>query len=541
MKNRENQKTKDGLTKKCVQIYDTSLRDGMQGMYINYTLQDKLNIAQALDDISIDYIEGGFPLANEKEAQFFTHSAKLDLKHAKIVSFGSTARDYHNAENDAHIRALLETETSIVTIVGKTSSAHVQEVLGVTLDENLHMIEQSVSVLKKHEKEVILDLEHFFDGYKLNAEYAKKILNVARDAGVDTVVLCDTNGGTLMHEVIHIMGSLPVADIPSIGTHFHNDCGVGVANSLISLEYGSVHLQGTINGWGERTGNANLCEILPNIALKDARYTATSAEHLTKLTSLSRFVAEKANIILDPRQPFVGSVAFSHKAGQHADVVIKNAQLIEHISAAAVGNKRNILLSELAGKSTIVARLKKYGSFSKSDTAVQIIVDVLKEKEKKGYEYEAAEASFELEMLKVLKKYTALIALKNYHVEVFKSYDTSSKTLCKIFLYWMNDEVMGAAVGVGPVESLDKAMRHALTQKCDFLDIVKLIDYKVRVVNPEDKTASRVRVLITSTDGTEVWNTIGVHENIIEASWTALVDSYEYYYNVVANNLQGST
>ncbi len=535
MKNAK-QETKDGLTKKPVQIYDTSLRDGMQGMYISYTLQDKLDIAQALDDMHVDYIEGGFPLSNEKEAEFFTHSAKRNFKHAKIVAFGSTARDYRNAENDAHMRALLDTETSVVTIVGKSSIAHVDEVLRVSPDENLHMIEESVKILKKHDREVILDLEHFFDGYKLDAEYAKKIVRVAHDVGCDMLVLCDTNGGVLMHEVVEIMSSLTTMQHPPIGTHFHNDCGLGVANSLISLEHGSVHLQGTINGWGERTGNANLCEILPNIAIKDSRYTAPCAAHLTKLTSLSRFVAEKANIVLDPRQPFVGSVAFSHKAGQHADVVLKNAQLIEHIPAESVGNKRHILLSELAGKSTIVARLQKYGNFSKSDAVVQTIVDVLKEKEKKGYEYEAAEASFELEMLKVLKKYTGLIALKNYNVEVFKSYDTSSKTLCKIFLYWMGHEVMGSAVGVGPVEALDKAMRNALIQKCEFLDVVSLIDYRVRVVNPEDNTSARVRVFITSTDGKEVWNTVGVHENIIEASWTALVDSYEYYHNAVLNN-----
>ena len=312
------------MEKKLIQIYDTSLRDGMQGMHINYTLTDKLEISSALDASKIDYIEGGFPLANEKESEFFRQVKKLDLKHSKIASFGSTRKPHADINNDLYIQSLLQAETEVVTIVSKTSPLHVTEVLKTDLEENLRMAFESVKYLKDRGREVILDLEHFFDGYKLDAEYALKILQTGTDAGADVLVLCDTNGGTLVHEVRSIISALPAQSLAPIGLHFHNDCEVAVANSLAGIELGGIQIQGTINGWGERAGNTNLTSIMPNITLKDSRFTAHCASEMSHLTSLARFVADKANIVLEQRQPFVGNAAFSHKAGQHADVIIKN-------------------------------------------------------------------------------------------------------------------------------------------------------------------------------------------------------------------------
>ncbi len=521
------------MKKKCIQIYDTSLRDGTQGMSINYTLEDKLQIAKQLDNIHIDYIEGGFPLSSEKEARFFREIKKQKIAHSKIAAFGSTARKSNNTENDPHIKALLEAETDVVTIVVKSSSSHVKDILHISLEENLRLLNRSLAVFKKHNKEIILDLEHFFDGYKINPKYALKVLQVGTQSGADILILCDTNGGTLPHEVKEIMDVLPHNSLAPIGGHFHNDCELSVANSLTSMHSGAIQIQGTINGWGERTGNANLCSIIPNIVLKEPHYTAKCAPYVKKITSLSHFVAEIANIIPDTRQAFVGNAAFSHKAGQHADVILKNEILMEHIPAESVGNQRKILISELAGKSTLLNKMKKYGSFSKSDSIVTTMTKLLKEKVQQGYEYEVAEASFDLEILKALKKYTPLIKLKNSHIEMYKSETENTKTICKIYLNWHNTNLMGVAVGAGPVETIDRALRNALEHHCTFISTIKLTDYRVRVVNPEGATKAKVRVFITSSSNDQSWHTIGVNENIIEASWTALVDSYEYYYNCI--------
>jgi 2-isopropylmalate synthase len=511
-------------------IFDTTLRDGMQGTDISYTLQDKLAIALQLDEFGIDYIEGGFPLSNKKETEFFRLIRQHELKHARVASFGSTRRPHGRVDDDPHIRALLEAGTSCVVVVGKAWTEHVRSVLRTTLEENLAMIHDSLSLLKKEGREVFFDLEHFFDGYKQDPEYAREVLATATAAGADCLVLCDTNGGTLPTEVSRIMSELPRGRLAPLGVHCHNDAGTAVANTLAAVENGAVHVQGTINGWGERIGNANLCTVIPNLLLKMKR-ELTCGPNLSRLTSLSRFVSEKANIIPDKRQPYVGEAAFSHKAGQHADVVLKAPQLMEHISAELVGNERRLILSELAGKSTVIRRLSKYGSFDKSSELVEQLTVRLKSLEEEGYEYEAAEASFDLIIRKTLERYRPLLELRNYHLEDFKTTDSPAKTVGRIFLSASGKELMGAAAGNGPVETLDYCLRDALEARHPFLAKIKLIDYAVRVLNPERATAARVRVFITSSDGERTWSTVGVSEDIVDASWQALVDGMEYYYN----------
>jgi 2-isopropylmalate synthase len=515
---------------KTISIYDTTLRDGMQGTGINFTLEDKIQIAHKLDEMRIDYIEGGFPLSNEKEAQFFKEMKKQKLEHAKTVAFGSTRAPNGKAVNDMHINALLEAETPTVIVVGKAWTAHVKHVIKTTPQENLNMIFDSISTLKKEGREVFFDLEHFFDGFKADPDYALQVLKTGNEAGADMLVLCDTNGGCVPSDVQSIMQRISSQKLHNLGVHFHNDTGCAVANTLVGIENGAVHIQGTINGWGERCGNANLCVLIPNICLK-LKYKASCCEKIKHLTSLSRFLAEKANIIPNRRQPYVGEAAFSHKAGQHADVISKADYLMEHIDSNLVGNTRHIILSELAGKSTIVNKLAKYGEFTKSSAEVAELIQKLKHLEQEGFEYEAAEGSFDLIMRKTLKRYTPLLDLHNYHLESYKSGDSPSKTVGRIFLKVKGKEVMGAAVRIGPVETLDAALRDALLPIYPFIDKVKLTDYKVRVLNPEKASAAKVRVFITSSDSNHDWDTVGVSENIVEASWQALIDSFEYYYN----------
>jgi 2-isopropylmalate synthase len=515
---------------KRVTIFDTTLRDGTQGMGINFTLGDKIQIARKLDEMKIDYIEGGFPLSSEKEAEFFQQMRKEKLGHSKIVAFGSTRKPKAKASSDPQITALLEAETPTVIVVGKAWTAHVDHVLKTTKEENLEMIFDSIATLKKAGREVFFDLEHFFDGYKTDARYALDVLKTGQEAGAHCSILCDTNGGTLPSEVITIMKAVTGKTDQSLGVHFHNDTGNAVANSLCAIDAGALHVQGTINGWGERCGNANLCVIIPNICLK-MKLDAACAPNLKHLTSLSRFVAEKANIIPDRRQPYVGEAAFTHKAGQHVDVLLKADHLIEHIDSALVGNTRTIILSELAGKSTIVKKLSKYGDFDKNSDVVKNLTNKLKSLEQDGYEYEAAEASFDLIIRKMLGLYKPLFELRNYHLETYKLGGAPSKTVGRIFCKLETQEVMGAAVRVGPVETLDTALRDALTSVFPFIGKIKLIDYRVRVLDPEMASGAKVRVFVTSTDGSQDWDTVGVSENIIEASWQALLDSFEFYYN----------
>jgi 2-isopropylmalate synthase len=522
-----------------IEIFDTTLRDGMQGMGISFTLQDKIDIALKLDEMGFDYIEGGFPLSNEKEADFFRLIRKEKLSHARVAAFGSTRKPKGRAASDPQITALLGAETPAVVVVGKAWTAHVEHVLKTTKEENLEMIFDSISTLKQAGREVLFDLEHFFDGYKADPAYALQVLKTGKEAGADCMIPCDTNGGLLPMEMGEIMRALVKEDIGPLGIHCHNDTGNAVANSLVAIEAGAVHVQGTINGWGERCGNANLCVLLPTLCLK-MKLEASPAPHLKHLTSLSRFVAEKANIIPDRRQPYVGEAAFTHKAGQHVDVLMKADYLMEHMDSALVGNKRSIILSELAGKSTIVKKLAKYGDFDKNSEIVNELIARLKTLEQEGYEYEAAEASFDLVIRKALKRHQPLFELLNYNLESHKFGGAPSKTVGRIFCRLGTKEVMGAAVRVGPVETLDASLRDALTPFFPFLGKIKLIDYRVRVLDPEHAAGAKVRVFITSTDGERDWDTVGVSENIVEASWQALLDSLEYYYNNFVVEKQGA-
>jgi 2-isopropylmalate synthase len=417
-----------------------------------------------------------------------------------------------------------------VVVVGKAWTAHVEHVLKTTNEENLDMIADSIATLKKEGREVLFDLEHFFDGYKADPAYALQVLKAGRSAGADCMILCDTNGGCLPMEVGEIMRALVRENLGRLGIHCHNDTGNAVANSLVAVQEGAVHVQGTINGWGERCGNANLCVLIPNICLK-MKLEASPAPHLSRLTSLSRFVSEKANIIPDRRQPYVGEAAFTHKAGQHVDVLMKADYLMEHMDSSLVGNSRSIILSELAGKSTIVKKLSKYGTFDKNSPEVAELTGKLKTLEQEGYEYEAAEASFDLIIRKALKRYQSLFDLQNYNLESHKVGVAAAKTVGKIFVRLQGQELMGAAVRVGPVDTLDAALRDALVPAYPFINKIKLIDYRVRVLDPEHASGAKVRVFIASTDGDSDWDTVGVSENIIEASWQALLDSFEYYYN----------
>jgi len=521
-----------GTPNRRVVMYDTTLRDGMQGIQVNYTLDDKIKIAHALDEMKIDYIEGGFPLSNEKEAAFFRQVKKESFSHARVVAFGSTRKPGGSAERDPMIRALLDAETPAVIVVGKTWKAHVDKVLQTDYEENLRMVFDSIHFLKEQGREVFFDLEHFFDGYKDDPAYALRVLEMGSEAGADNLVLCDTNGGTLPQEVAMIMDALPQERLAPMGGHFHNDGGVAVANSMVAVDHGAEQIQGTINGWGERCGNANLCTFIPNIVLK-TEYAASCSENLSHLTHISRFVAEKANIIPDRRQPYVGDAAFSHKAGQHADVIAKAAWLMEHIEGSLVGNERRIVLSELAGKSTVVEKLREYGDFTKNSPVVDELTKLLKQKENDGYEYEAAEASFDLLARKALGIYKPLVHLRNYHLESYKTAEAPSKTVGRIFLQHDRHELMGAAVCVGPVDTLDRALRDALEPVFPWFSRVSLSDYRVRVLNPESGASAKVRVFITCTDHENTWDVVGVHENIVEASFEALVDAFEYYYNAL--------
>jgi len=511
-------------------VYDTTLRDGMQGEGISFTLEDKLQIALQMDEMRIDYIEGGFPLSSRKEAEFFRLIRRETLRNARIVAFGSTRKPGGDAATDQQTLALLHAETSTVMVVGKAWKAHVTEILRADEEENLSMIADSIGFLKKAGREVFFDLEHFFDGYKDDPAFALRVLRAGRDAGADCLVLCDTNGGCLPSEVSRIVSLLPMGELGPVGCHFHNDTGCAVANSLAAVDAGAVHVQGTINGWGERCGNANLCVLLPDLCLKQKR-EARAASRLGDLTPLSRFVFEKANIIPDKRQPYVGEAAFSHKAGQHADVILKAPRLMEHVDGALVGNERRVLLSELAGKSTIVRKLAKYGSYDKASDVVAALTERLKALEADGYEFEAAEASFDLIMRRALGLYTPLLELNNYHMETYQTGDTPSKTVGRLFVRVNGNQLMGAAVGDGPVDTLNGALLNALLPLHPFLRKIKLTDYRVRVLNPERATAAKVRVFITTSDGERTWDTVGVSENVIAASWQALVDGMDYYYD----------
>lgn len=517
--------------KRKIYLYDTTLRDGSQREGISFTLLDKLKITEALDELGVDYIEGGWPLSNPKDEEYFQEVKKLNLKNSRIVAFGSTRKKGIQASQDENLKSLLRAETEAVCVFGKSWDLHVRYALKTSFEENLRMIYDSVKFLKDHSREVVFDAEHFFDGYKSNPKYALKTLEAAIEAGADWIVLCDTNGGTLPHEVQAIVAEVVSKLKPQgfrYGIHAHNDADTAVANSLMAVISGVDQVHGTINGYGERCGNANLCSIIPALKLK-LNFRCITLNQLKKLTEISNFVAELANMMPIPWQPYVGSTAFTHKGGIHISAIKEKPSTYEHISPSLVGNLRKIVVSELAGKSTIVLKAQEFGlKLEEKDELIDRILKKIKRLEKVGYHFEAADASFELLLRTELGMRKEFFKLESYRVIVEKREDGKLVTEATIKIHVNGKRVITTEEGNGPVNALDRALRSALEKAYPELKNIKLTDYKVRVLQEKQGTEAVVRVLIETTDGTKTWGTIGVSPNIIEASWDALVESIEY-------------
>ena len=510
-----------------VSVYDTTLRDGTQREGISLSSEDKIRIVHRLDEFGVDYIEGGWPGSNPKDSEFFERARDLRLRNAKLTAFGSTRRP-HTIAPDETLQAILEADTPVVALFGKSWRLHVAKVLGTTLEENLRMIADSVAFFKQCGREVVYDAEHFFDGYKDDAEYALATLRAAEDAGADWVVLCDTNGGSLPEEVASITREVVGRSKVPVGIHAHNDSELAVANSLAAVAAGATQVQGTINGYGERTGNANLCSILPNLELKMGRQCLPEG-HLSRLTEVSRFVAEVANLAHDPHLPYVGSSSFAHKAGMHVNAVLKTSRSFEHVSPEAVGNRQRVLISELSGRSNILFKAQQIGlDLTSKSPEVRQAVEMIKQLEHQGFQFEAAEASFELLVRRLQPGYQPPFELLDMLVLVEKrvGIDLLAEATVKVRV---GDSILHtAAVGNGPVNALDAAMRKALLESYPALGNVQLVDYKVRVLNEDGGTGATVRVSIETSDGHRSWSTVGSSPNIIEASWMALADSLEY-------------
>ncbi len=509
-----------------IETYDTTLRDGAQGEGVNFSLEDKLLIARRLDSLGFDYVEGGYPLSNPKDAEFFQRLAAEPLKHSKACAFGMTRRKGISAADDLGMKSLLDSQAPVITIVGKTSDFHATKVLGVTLEENLAMIRDTVSFLWEQGREVIYDAEHFFDGWKANPEYAAQTIQAAAEAGAKIIVMCDTNGGSLPEEVASITTDAGSKVDKPLGIHTHNDCELAVANSLASIAAGAVHVQGTINGLGERCGNADLISVIANLALKKGGYEVLDGSSVEHLTELSRYVYEIANMLSRNGQAFVGPSAFAHKGGMHVHAVAKVASSYEHIDPAAVGNERRILVSELSGRSNIIALATKHNVENDKELMNSILKQVV-DLENRGYQFEAAEGSFDLLVKRAAGTYTPHFELVQYHTSVVsRGGEPITEATVKLLI---EDELRHeVAEGNGPVNALDAALRKALNGHFPTLNDMQLVDYKVRVINSDAATTARVRVVIESRDGEDSWGTVGVHENVIEASWAALVDSIEY-------------
>lgn len=515
--------------KEQVFLYDTTLRDGTQGEGVSLSVDDKIKIAKKLDQLGVHYIEGGWPGSNPKDMEFFQRAKNLNLLTSKITAFGSTRRIGVVAEDDENLQKIIESGVKTVAIFGKTWDFQVIEALRTTLEENINMIADSIAFLKKEGLEVIFDAEHFFDGYKANRDYALKAILAAEKAGADCIALCDTNGGSLPHEISEIVGDIVSNLQVQVGIHCHNDGEVAVANTIAAVRAGARQVQGTMNGYGERCGNANLISVIPNLQLK-LNYFCVSNDNLNKLTSLSKFVHEVANQAAPSNQPFVGKSAFAHKGGMHVSAVLKHPETYEHVNPELVGNKRRVLVSELSGQSNLMFKAKEWNvSIDKKDPASKQLLETVKEKEHEGYQYEAAEASFELLVKKCLHEWNDYFSLDYYKIFIEKNGDNLFSTEAVIKLCVQDEIVLTAAEGNGPVNALDHALRKGLEQFYPIIKKMYLSDYKVRVLDETEATASKVRVLIESSDGHEKWSTIGVSGNIIKASWLALVDSVQYY------------
>lgn len=518
--------SKKKTTAKKIEIYDTTLRDGMQAQGVAFSLEDKLLIAEKLNELGVDYIEGGYPLSNAKDKAFFKEIRKRNLNHSKIAAFGMTRRKGIKAADDDGLKALQKSLAPVVTLVGKSWAMQVKKVLGVSLEENLRMIADSLRFLKSKGREMIFDAEHFFDGYKENPQYALKVLAEAAQAGASRLILCDTNGGTMEPEITQIITDVAQQiDVP-LGIHTHNDNGLAVANTLAAVRCGAVQVQGTINGFGERCGNADLCTIIPNLVLKMG-YRALRRNSLSKLTEISRYVYEQANLNLPLNQPYVGLSSFAHKGGMHVNAVQKSSKCYEHINPESVGNTRQIIISELSGASNLLARSEKL-ALIKDKAMVRKILKKVQDLENEGYQFETAEGSFDLLVRRFLGHYRKFFELVYYRTVIRKDNAGAPVSEAIVKLLVKGKVEHHVAEGDGPVNALDAALRKALEPHYPAVNEMQLVDYRVRVVNPREATAARVRVVIVSRDQRQHWGTIGVSENIIDASWLALVDSIEY-------------
>jgi 2-isopropylmalate synthase len=509
-----------------VTLYDTTLRDGTQREGMSLSAEDKVRIVQRLDDLGVHYVEGGFPGSNPKDIEFFERAKDLKLTKAVVSAFGSTCRKDSSAEEDEGLRTLLETGCKALCIVGKSWDLHVTETLQAPLEENLRMVRDSVAYLKAAGRTVFFDAEHFFDGYKANADYATQVCVAAAEAGADGVVLCDTNGGTLPHEIVRILLELEDRVGCPLGIHAHNDAGCAVANSLVAVAAGCTHVQGTINGYGERAGNADLTSVIASLVLKMGDDCVTT-DQLRLLSEVSHFVAETANLSPDPHQPYVGSSAFAHKGGLHASAVSRLAGAYEHIDPSAVGNLARVVVSELAGRASLVVKAKELGIEMAGDEAAGII-ERIKELEHHGYSFETADGSLEIMLRKTKGTYERFFELESFRCIMEKREDGRVMTEATIKLHVQGHRFIATAEGNGPVNALDKALRIAIGRFYPDLEAIELTDFKVRVLDEKKGTGAVTRVLIESTDGVKSWGTVGVSENIIEASWEALVDSVEY-------------
>ena len=516
---------------KSLKLYDTTLRDGTQAEDIAFTVEDKIRIAKKLDALGIHYIEGGWPGSNPRDLQFFKEIKNYNLSQAKIAAFSSTAHPHTPPDKDKNIKEVLRAQTPVVTIVGKSWDIHVREALGITLEENLKIIFDTISFLKKHVPEVFFDAEHFFDGFKKNPDYALKVIRIAASAHADSLILCDTNGGTMPHEIQEIIRMVKKEKLPvPLGIHCHNDSEMAVANTILAVKEGITQVQGTINGFGERCGNANLCSIIPNLRLK-LGIPCISDEQMTKLRETARFVYELANFQPPNHQPFVGNSAFAHKGGLHVHAIQKKSETYEHIRPELVGNHQRVLLSDLSGKSNIIYKAKDLGiKVGSKDPVVIATLEKLKNLENQGYQFEGAEASFELMLKKALglqKKYFDLVGFRI--ISEKRKEDETPLAEATIMIQVGGKIEHTAALGNGPVNALDNAVRKALEKFYPQLKDMELVDYKVRVLSSgEEGTGAKVRVLIESSDNHDKWGTVGLSENIIEASWQALVDSINY-------------
>ncbi|WP_234123323.1 citramalate synthase [Clostridium hydrogenum] len=514
---------------KKVYIFDSTLRDGSQAQGISFSVLDKIKIAKKLDELGVDYIEAGNPNSNPKDREFFKEIKNIEFKNSKICAFGSTRRPNVKAEDDKNLNDLVKSGVDTISIFGKAWDFHVLDIIKTSLEENLNMISESIEYLVKQGKEVIFDAEHFFDGYKNNKEYALKVLYTAKEAGAKWLVLCDTNGGTMTAE-IHDICSYLVSELEfnNLGIHCHNDCSMAVANSVTAVQDGVKHIQGTFTGFGERCGNANLSTIIANLQIK-LDFKAIPEENLENLTAVYKYICEVSNVIPDDKEAYVGNFAFAHKGGMHIDAVNKNPVSFEHINPVLVGNERKILMSEVAGRGTILSMIKKIDpKLNKDSEATKAIMKKVKELEYEGYQFEGAEGSVELLVRKELGVFKPSFELIEYKVIIDKPSATeySAAAVVKIMVNGVRE--VTAADGKGPVNALDMALRKALEVFYKDIANVYLTDYKVRVISGNKATSAKVRVMIESTDGVSTWTTVGVSYDIIEASWMALVDSVEY-------------